>query len=96
MRIAYLHVIRGCLHFTLFLVYFFGSQVHSLAGLLQPEQTLSLIGLPHFCKVNIRMFDTLLHLLSFARWKAKRIIFCNWASCFFSNLTLTSVDQESV
>jgi len=25
-----------------------GSHVHSLAGLLQPEQTLSLIGLPHF------------------------------------------------
>jgi len=25
-----------------------GSHAHSLAGLLQPEQTLSLIGLPHF------------------------------------------------
>jgi len=29
-------------------VYFFVSHVHSLAGLLHPEQTLSLIGLPHF------------------------------------------------
>jgi len=28
--------------------YFFGSQVQSLAGFPQPEQTLSLIGLPHF------------------------------------------------
>lgn len=32
---------------TLKRVYFFGSHSHSLAGFLQPEQTLSLIGLPH-------------------------------------------------
>jgi len=30
------------------ILYFLGSHVHSLAGLLQPEQTWSLIGLPHF------------------------------------------------
>jgi hypothetical protein len=29
-------------------VYFLGSHVHSLAGFSQPEQTLFLIGLPHF------------------------------------------------
>jgi len=31
-----------------FAYYFCGSHVHSAAGLPQPEQTLSLIGLPHF------------------------------------------------